>query len=240
MKTVQKIAGHIGQEYKGGGITRTEVMTQTDVIIQAPTRPIGVSVTSDIGLTTSIMQPDVLDIIYYQSSKKSVDYQSQNHSDNRQKVFSIVCQQCTKSMHAKIKAHRDYQVIDEELNGIELLRVIKLICFNIEDEKYAPHKVHETKADFYALKQGRDSDQAYQIKFMNTVQDIEQCGASLVEYPLTRTIVCKHLGFRANTAIATEVAEITKRVREYTMGTSMILGADPDTYSSMIRGLKKA
>jgi hypothetical protein len=32
MKTVQKIADHIGQEYKGGSITRTEVMTQTAVI----------------------------------------------------------------------------------------------------------------------------------------------------------------------------------------------------------------
>jgi hypothetical protein len=62
-------------------------------------------------------------------------------------------------MHATIKAHREYQVIEEELNGIELLRVIKLICFNIEDEKYAPQKVHEKKADFYALKQGRDYDQ---------------------------------------------------------------------------------
>jgi hypothetical protein len=143
-------------------------------------------------------------------------------------------------MHAKIEAHRDYQVIEEELNGIDLLRVIKLICFNIEDDKYAPQKVHETKAAFYALKQGRYSDQAYQIKFMNTVQVIEQCGASLGEDPLTRTIVCKHLGFRANTTIATEVAEITNKVREYTLGTAMILGADPDCYSSMIRGLKNA
>jgi hypothetical protein len=120
------------------------------------------------------------------------------------------------------------------------MRVIKLICFNIEDEKYAPQKLNEAKAAVYALKQGRDSDQAYQIKFMNTMQVIEQCGASLAEDPLTRTIVCKHLGFRANTTIATEVAEITKKVREYTLGTAMILGADPDRYSSMIRGLKNA
>jgi hypothetical protein len=61
-------------------------------------------------------------------------------------------------MHAKIKAHCDYQVIEEELNGIELLRVIKLICFNIEDENYVPQKVYETKAVLYSLKQGRDSD----------------------------------------------------------------------------------
>jgi hypothetical protein len=27
MKTVQKIANHVGQEYNGGGVTRTKVMT---------------------------------------------------------------------------------------------------------------------------------------------------------------------------------------------------------------------
>jgi hypothetical protein len=40
--------------------------------------------------------------------------------------------------------------------------------------------------------------------------------------------------------ISTEVAEITKKVREYTLGTAMILGAYPDWYSSMIRCLKNA
>jgi hypothetical protein len=75
---------------------------------------------------------------------------------------------------------------------------------------------------------------------MNTVQVNEKCGAPLGEDPLTRNIVCKHLGFRANTAIATEMAEIAKKVRDYTLGTSMILRADPYCYSSMIRGLKNA
>jgi hypothetical protein len=117
---------------------------------------------------------------------------------------------------------------------------IKLIFLNIEDEMYAPQKVHETNAAFYALKQGWDSDQAYQIKFMNTAQVIEQCDASLGEDPLTRTIVCKHLGFGANTTIVTEVAKISKKVREYTLSIAIILGADPDSYSSMIRGLKNA
>jgi hypothetical protein len=94
MKTVQKIADHIGQEYKGGGITQTELMTQTAVIIQAPTRPVGTSVTSADGLTTTTTLPDVLVISDYQSSKKVTDSQVQNQSENRQKVFSLVWQQC--------------------------------------------------------------------------------------------------------------------------------------------------
>ena len=143
-------------------------------------------------------------------------------------------------MHAKIKAHREYQTIEHTLNGIDLLRVIKLICFNIEDEKYVPQKVHETKAAFYKLKQGKDSDQDYQIKFLNTVQVIEQCGASLGEDPMIRTMVCKDLSYQEDTTSATEITEISKTVRDYTLGAALILGADPSRYSNMIRGLKNA
>jgi hypothetical protein len=85
-------------------------------------------------------------------------------------------------------------------------------------------KVHETKAAFYSLKQGRDSDQAYQIKFLNTVQVIEQCGASLGEDPLIRAMVCKDLGYFTTTRTEIELAEITKKVRDYTLGTALILG----------------
>jgi hypothetical protein len=151
VKTVQKIADHIGQEYKGGGVTRTEVMTQSYVTIPGPTRPTGTNSSAADGTVTRVL-PDAMDISDYQSAKKIMDQNVQNQTDNRQKVFSLVWQQCTESMHAKIKAHRDYQVIEQDLDGIELLRVIKLICFNIEDEKYVPQKVHETKAAFYALK----------------------------------------------------------------------------------------
>jgi hypothetical protein len=239
VKTVQKIADHIGQEYKGGGITRTEVMTRTEVPIPSPPRPTDTITTAAVGTVTT-SPPGVLDISDYQNAKKIVDYKIQNQTENRQKVFSLVWQQCTESMHAKMKAQRGYYAIEQALNGIELLRIIKLICFNIEDEKYIPQNVHETKAAFYVLKQGRDSDQAYQIRFLNTVEVIEQCGASLGEDPLTRSMVCKDLGYAANTTTPTEVAEITKSVRDYTLGAALILGADPDRYSSMIRGLKNA
>jgi hypothetical protein len=239
VKTVQKIADYIGQEYKCGGISRNEVMTQKVVTIPLPTRPVGTSST-DVNHIVTITPPDVLDISDYQSAKKTVDYQVMHQLENRQKLFSLVWQQCTESMHAKIKAHREYQAIEQALNGIELLRVIKLICFNIEDEKYIPQKVHETKAAFYHLKQGKDSDQAYQIKFMNTVQVIEQCGASLGEDPMTRAMVCKDLKYSVNTQHANEITEISKTVRDYTLGAALILGADPERYSSMIRGLKNA
>jgi hypothetical protein len=80
----------------------------------------------------------------------------------------------------------------------------------------------------------------YQSKFLNTVQVIEQCGASLGEDPMIRTLVFKDLEYSPTTVSATEKAKITKTMRNYTMGTAFILGADPERYSSILRGHKNA
>jgi hypothetical protein len=222
------------------GVSRTEVITQSMVTIPMPTRPTGTSTTTADAGVAIVAPPDALDISDCQSAKKIVDCQVQHQTGNRQKLFSLVWQQCAESMHAKIKAHREHQIIEQDLNGIELLRIIKLMCFNIEDEKCIPQKAHEAKAAFCHLKQGKDSNQACQIKFMNAVQVIEQCGASLVEDPMTRAVVCENLGHSIRTTTDTEVAEITKTVRDCTLGVALILGADPDRHTDMIRGLKNA
>ena len=75
---------------------------------------------------------------------------------------------------------------------------------------------------------------------MNTVLVIEQCGASLGEDPMVRAMVCKNLSYNLNTTDTEEIKEIAKSVRDYTLGAALILGADPERYSGMIRGLKNA
>jgi hypothetical protein len=155
VKTVQKIADCIGQECKCGGISRAEAMAQEAIIIPLPTRPVGTSTTLADGVVTTA-PPDALDVSDHQSAKKTVDCQILNQQENCQKLFSLVWQQCTEPTHAKIRVHRDCQAIEQALNGVELLRVIKLICFNIEDEKHVPQKVHETKTAFYNLFQVMD------------------------------------------------------------------------------------
>jgi hypothetical protein len=53
LKTVEKIADYVGQEYKIGGVTRTEVITQQAVVIPVPSRPVATSTTAADGTVTS-------------------------------------------------------------------------------------------------------------------------------------------------------------------------------------------
>ena len=72
------------------------------------------------------------------------------------------------------------------------------------------------------------------------MQVIEQCGADIGEDPLTRKALCKVLGYRLNTRVAAQKAEITKIGTEYTLMTVFIYGSDPERYRHMVRGLKSA
>ena len=122
VKTVRKIADYIAQEYKCGSVTRKEVMTQGVMIIPQPTRPVGRTVTDENGAVTRT-PPDAMDISDYQGAKKIYNYEILHQKENQQKLFSLVWQQCTESMHAKIKAHREYIKIEADVDGINLLRV---------------------------------------------------------------------------------------------------------------------
>ena len=223
VKTVVKIADLIGRNYKNGGTTRTEVMTQTSVPITVPLRPVNTILRDAEGKLITSTPPDPIDTSEYLSKKKIHDYQLLNQNENRTMVYYVVWPQCTESIHSKIKAHKDYLTIEASLNGIELLKVIKLICFNIEDTKYVPMKVDEAKVAFYVLQQGRDTNQAYQMKCLNIAQVIEKCGAHIGEDPLTRDAVCKELKYRANTAGAAEKKETSKQEKEVHPGNSLHL-----------------
>jgi hypothetical protein len=85
LKTVEKIADYVGQEHKSGGVTRTEVITQQVMVIPMPSRPVPTTTTAADGAVTT-SSPDALDISDCQREKKIVDYQIQNHIENRQKL----------------------------------------------------------------------------------------------------------------------------------------------------------
>jgi hypothetical protein len=76
VKTVQKIADCAGQEHKCGGVTRTEVVTQSVVDVPKPPRPAGTTTASSgADGTVTVAPPDALDISDHQSAKKIVDCQ---------------------------------------------------------------------------------------------------------------------------------------------------------------------
>ena len=135
MKKAQKIADCTGQDCKRGE-SRAEVITQAVVGTPLLTRPADVTTTagdSNCGAATAA-PPDALDASNCQSAKKVVDCQIQHQSKNRQKSLLLARQRRAQSARAKIKARCERRTIEGTLSGIELLRIIKLMCFDAEEK----------------------------------------------------------------------------------------------------------
>jgi hypothetical protein len=237
VKTVDRMAVMVGQDYRQGGTTRTEVETQEAIKIKEPTKPKTITRKNSDGDEITVVS-DPIESHMYVSRLKFFDMLKQTQKENHEKVFSLAWEQCTEQLRSALRSHKDFQTIKTNLDGIALLRVIKLICFHIEDEKFIPVKAHEALKAYYSLSQGNESAQIYHTRFLNTVKVIDQCGASLGEDPMTRAMVCEKLQLLTDSTNSAELLEITKAARDYKLAMGLLLNSDPKRYNAMLIRLK--
>ena len=67
--------------------------------------------------------------------------------------------------------------IKDVQDTIKLLKLIKVICYNFQDVKYAPSEIHSAMDKFISCKKSEDmSDQIYLDKFNNAVRTLKYSG----------------------------------------------------------------
>ena len=65
-----------------------------------------------------------------------------------QKLYALVLGQCTDSMVVRVDAHSNYEQAAEDRDGLALLRIVKSICLNLQDQKYVTQSIYEAKQRF--------------------------------------------------------------------------------------------
>ena len=158
-----------------------------------------------------------------------------------QQLYALVLGQCTDSMVVRVDAHSNYEQAAEDRDGLALLRIVKSICFNFQDQKYVPQSIYEAKQRFYSLKQGRHETVAqYYDKYQNNVQVLEQCSATIGNETGVRNMVCKELQICVDTNDADERKIVVTKTKDRILAIGFILGADKGRYSGMVRGFENA
>ena len=95
---------------------------------------------------------------------------------------------------ARVEAHKEFVTINESRNGIYLLKVIKSICFNFQDQMYVVQSIYEAKHRFYTLQQGKyETVGQYFDKHQNNLQILEQCGGTVGDDEGVHSLVFKKL-----------------------------------------------
>eukprot|EP00978_Attheya_sp_CCMP212_P048898 scaffold592029_cov350-Attheya_sp.AAC.1 len=63
---------------------------------------------------------------------------------NIRTLYSLVWGQCTDAMRQRVEALKEYEKVHSELNGLELLKLIKNQAFNFSSQKNRKHALHES------------------------------------------------------------------------------------------------
>jgi hypothetical protein len=152
-----------------------------------------------------------------------------------QKLYSLILGQCTDALIARIEAHSKYATASVARDGIELLAVIKSICFNFQDQKYVPQSIYESKKRWYKIEQGRGEPLTqYYERYQNNVEVIEQCGGTVGYEEGVQATVYKDEGVSPTTTDAGEIKSVLDKTKERMLATGFIMGADEARYKSMI------
>jgi hypothetical protein len=146
-KTTKEIAEYVGTNFKNGGDVRLAVE-----LLEMPTltRP-----------TAAVPDKDgkVDDMSKLIAEKMVNEYVRQLTTlhQNIRTLYSLVWGQCTDAMRQRVEALKEYDKVHSELNGLELLKLIKNQAFNFSSQKNWKHALHESTRKFYGLTQGKST-----------------------------------------------------------------------------------
>ena len=93
--------------------------------------------------------------------------------------YSIVFGQCTYELQQKPENKPEWPTIRDTQSVLDILELIKVTSFKLEDEKYLPLSIHNAKSVYYGFDQGSLSLNDYREKFMNVVEVATSYGNQL-------------------------------------------------------------
>jgi hypothetical protein len=95
--------------------------------------------------------------------------------DNMKTVYSLVWGQYTDVTRQNLESLDTFDAITANGDGLALLKAIKDLVYNFQNQKYLPHALHESKRRFYLCAQSKFAmTSTYLEQFQNTV-DVMPC-----------------------------------------------------------------
>ena len=215
--TQEQLSIFVGSTYKHGGIMATAVDKLTDPVIPMPGRPNGYG-------TDACDPGDKLD---YEIDRKEAKKKSSEIGELKQKLYAHVLGQCTEGLKAKIEAHNDWKAILTSRNGVALLKIIKGICFDFQDQKYLPQSILEAKSRLFGIRQQtHETVNDYCDRVHTYLEVVEQIGGTIGYDNGIQKLVCTEKGIDPSSASATEKIMVRECVRDRIIATIFVIGLD--------------
>jgi hypothetical protein len=220
-KTTKEISTYVGRVYKGGKDISTAVDNLQFPELLMPEEP-------DDNVTLGKTR-------YWEKKLDAFVKRKELLADNMGRLYSLVWGQCTEMMKQKVEAMDEYAEHAKEKDGIELLKMVRSLCFSYQSQKHVAHSLVESLYRFATLRQGKDMHvQTYYKRFKNTIEVVEASGGSIGHHPR----VCDYiLDEKDQTFVSlndAEKRELKKETCEQFLATAFMLGADRARYGNLI------
>jgi len=144
-KTLKKICIYVGSEYAHGGTMAMTAEKLTPPVIAVPPTPSGCGTDQCSATDKCVWKLEAKEAI---QDKKEVKMLVK-------KLHALVLGQCMELLASRVTQHQDWATVNRDMDGIGLLKIIKSICYNFEDQKYVPQSIHEASNRFFNLKQAK-------------------------------------------------------------------------------------
>jgi hypothetical protein len=225
VKTKEQLEIYVGANYSHGGTMANAIDKLAAPTVSEPPPP------ANYGTD----QVNAAEKFKWEMQMKEIYRTQEDIKRLVQKLYSLVLGQCTDALVARVEAHSKYTTASVARDGIELLSIIKSICFNFQDQKYVPQSIYESKKRWYKIEQGRSEPLTqYYERYQNNVEVIEQCGGTVGYEEGVKSMVCTEEGISETTTDVGELKLVLNKTKERMLATGFIMGADEARYKSMI------
>jgi hypothetical protein len=221
MKTTKEIAEYVGSTYKQGGDICQAVEGLSMPTLQEPPDPPEDATRTQIRKWEKMVDEFV---------KRELQLE-----ENIQALYSLVWGQCTDIMLQRIEALDTFANMSDTKNGLELLRAIKNISYNVQHQKKLSQALHESKRWYYALTQTRQiTTQVYLEQYRNIVDVLKYSGASVGLEPG----LIYEFAIERNKTLEQLSEDNKVEIQEWYHAMAFLLGADRSWFGKLIEDLK--
>ena len=139
VKTTEAIGNYVGRMY--GKAMKKLVIEGIEAEPDKPVKP-------------TKKTPTAFDIKEYDKRLDFYFRKQEKYEENKAKVFIVIMGQCTLVMKNKVMSCKDYKKMEEEDDVVELLKIIKTLCYQESEMQYEYLSMQNAMQKLLTMKQG--------------------------------------------------------------------------------------
>jgi hypothetical protein len=217
--TTEEISIYVAKEYNYGGDIGMAVKTLTIPEFKLP---------EDLPEGTTLGETK-----QWENQIKRIGDREEAMDKNLPKLYNLIWGQCSDPLQARLESMTEFTVIGQSMNGIELLKLLRLVAYHYEPQLFKPLAIDNAIVKYVMLKQGKHTTPAdFLEQFRNNLNVLDAVGAT----------IGPHAGILASYTGGEREANVVDKAaaREQSIAVAFLNKVDKTRYGRMLEDLKNS